>query len=236
MTTSHARTLAGIVGPIEARFATHGASPQGLWWPNARDLATRYETFVAPLLAAIPGERLKLLDFGCGAGFLPDWLAANGLLGRVEYTGLDVSAPILAQARTRWPGLRFLRGDVLAGGVPPPESGECYDVVLACGIFTARFGNSREAMREYAEATLAALWPVTARCLVFNAMSRHVDWERDDLFHWGADEVTAFCRARLARHVEIRAAYGLWEFTCHVWREPHTTASRPSPCWRDAAS
>lgn len=223
MDQAPAQTLARLTETYEARFAAHGPTPQGLWWPNAADLATRYAALLGPALAAAP--RPTLLDFGCGAGFLPDWLAANGLLERVEYTGLDISAPILAQARARWPGLRFLRGDILADGVPAPEGGGEFDIVLACGIFTCRFAASHAAMRDYAEASLAALWQATGGCLAFNAMSRHVDWQRDDLFHWGADEVMDFARQHLARHVEVRAAYGLWECAYHVWRAP-----RPGDC------
>ncbi|MGG5808877.1 class I SAM-dependent methyltransferase [Falsiroseomonas sp. CW058] len=232
----HARTLARILDSIEDRFATLGASPQGLWWPNARDLALRYEVMLRPLLDAQPAQRPTLLDFGCGAGFLPDWLAANGLLDRVDYTGIDISAPVLAAARARWPGLRFLQADILAAGVPAPLQGGRYDAVLACGIFTCRFANSHAEMLAYAEASLAALWRSTRHGLAFNAMSKHVDWEREDLLHWGADEVMRFCRAQLARHVEMRAAYGLWECSFHVWREARQPESRLPAAWRDVAT
>ena len=232
----HAGTLRRIQDSIEHRFAALGASPQGLWWPNAADLALRYDVFLRPLLDTRRGERLRLLDFGCGVGFLPDWLAANGLAEAVEYTGLDVSAPILAEARARHPGLRFVQADILADGVPPAADDGAHDAVVACGIFTCRFANDHAAMGAYAEASLAALWPAARECLVFNAMSKHVDWEREDLFHWGADEVMRFCRAKLARHVEMRAAYGLWECTFHVWREPQATATRLPAHWRDAVA
>lgn len=213
---AHRAVLRNIVAPIEARLAERGATPQGLWWPNAADLATRYEVFLRPLLPA-PGEgRLRLLDVGCGLGFLPDWLAANGLLAAVDYTGLDASAAILERARARWPSLRFAHGDPLAGDIPPGG----FDAVVAIGLFTARFTNSIEGMRDYSMATLAALWPHAGRCLAFNAMSKHVEWEREDLFHWPADEILHFCRLRLARHVAMRSDYGLWEYTFHVWREP----------------
>ncbi len=229
MSTHHA-VLRNIVAPIEARFAEHGATPQGLWWPNAEDLATRYEVFLRPLLPA-PGEpRLRLLDVGCGLGFLPDWLAANGLLDAVDYTGLDASAAILERARVRWPTLRFIAGDPLSGGVPAGA----FDAVLAIGLFTARFTNGAEPMRAYSEATLAALWPHAARCLAFNAMSKHVEWEREDLFHWPADDVLHFCRTRLARHVAMRSDYGLWEYTFHVWRAPRRAGGVLPAAWKAA--
>jgi len=228
--TFHHATLRNIVAPIEARFAERGATPQGLWWPNAEDLAARYEVFLRPLLPAPGAARLRLLDIGCGLGFLPDWLAANGLLAAVDYTGLDASEAILERARLRWPSLRFVQGDPLSGGVP--EGG--FDAVLAIGIFTARFTNTAEGMRAYSEATLAALWPHAARCLAFNAMSKHVEWERDDLFHWPVDDVLHFCRTRLARHVAVSGDYGLWEHTFHVWREPRRAGGVLPSCWKQA--
>ena len=218
--------IGGAVAPIEARLAELGAIPEGLWWPNAPDLALRYEAFLGPLLPR-PGEgRLALLDVGCGLGFLPDWLAANGWLEAVDYTGLDASAAILEGARARWPGLRFVRSEVLRDGVE-----RTHDAVVAIGLFTARFANSHAEMQAYTEATLEALWPAASRCLAFNAMSAHVDWQRDDLFHWPTDEVMRFCRARLARHVSMRADYGLWENTYHVWRAPRREGSAVPRCW-----
>lgn len=230
---THSDTLRRIQDSIEQRFAALGASPQGLWWPNAADLATRYDVFIRPLIEEAGGARLRLLDFGCGAGFLPDWLAANGLLGAVDYTGLDISPPVLATARGRHPGLRFVQADILKDGVPAAADGRPHDAVVACGTFTCRFANRHDAMRGFVEESLAALWQATGRCLVFNAMSKHVDWEREDLFHWGADEVMRFCRARLSRHVEMRSAYGLWECSYHVWREPRRGSSCLPTNWQD---
>jgi SAM-dependent methyltransferase len=230
--TVHGATMRHIVDRIEARLAERGATPEGLWWPNAEDLAVRYEVFLRPLLPAPGRPRLALLDFGCGLGFLPDWLAANGLLEAVDYTGLDASATILDQARARWPGLRFVQADALQEGVPAPAAGGRYDAVVAIGIFTARFGRGRAEMEAYARATLEALWPAASRCLAFNAMSAHVDWEREDLFHWPLDEAMRFCRARLSRHVAMRTDYGLWEYTCHVWREPARQGGVVPAGWR----
>jgi SAM-dependent methyltransferase len=226
--SAHQATLRAIVAPIEQRFAERGATPQGLWWPNAEDLATRYAVFLRPLLPEPGDGRLRVLDVGCGLGFLPDWLAANDLLDAVDYTGLDASAAILERARARWPGLRFVQGDPLSRGLPP----ETFDAVLAIGIFTARFTNTVEGMRAYSEATLEALWPLAARCLAFNAMSRHVEWEREDLFHWAVDDVLHLCRTRLARHVTVSGDYGLWEHTYHVWRAPRRVGGVLPACWK----
>ncbi len=230
----HAATLGRILAPLEASFAIHGARPEGLRWPNAEDLARRYEALLTPLLPSKGAPPLALLDFGCGAGFLPDWLLANGLMERVEYTGLDISAPILAEARARHSGLRFLRADILRDGVPQRAGG--WDAILVCGVLNVRFANSHAAMRDFARSILTALWPHARHCLAFNAMAKHVQWEREDLFHWPVEEVLCFCRDHLARHVTVRADYGLWENGFHVWRTPRVQGSAVPACWRDPAA
>jgi SAM-dependent methyltransferase len=69
---------------------------------------------------------LRLLDIGCGVGHYSE-LVDRWYSGRVEYTGVDVSAEMVAAASSTWPGRRFERGDVLA-----PGSGfDGYDVLLA---------------------------------------------------------------------------------------------------------
>ena len=55
--------------------------------------------------------------------------------------------------------------------------------------------------------------------VAFNVMSKLVDWERDDLFHWGFDEMAAAVGGRLSRHIRIRADYGLYEYTVYVYRQ-----------------
>lgn len=220
-----------IVSKVERRFAERGATPQGLWWPNADDLARRYGAALGPVCDAFAGRSLSLLDFGCGVGFLPDWMEANGLLDRFSYLGLDASGAILEAARARWPRLAFVQADVLAPGGAPDLAGRHFDVTMACGIFTVRFGNGRAEMEAYVRAALQALWRVTDACLVFNVMSPHVDWERDDLFHWGLDEAAGFAKRHLSRHVDVTASYGLWEYTMHVWRDPRDAGRQRPARW-----
>ena len=54
--------------------------------------------------------------------------------------------------------------------------------------------------------------------IAFNVMSKHVDWERDDLFHLPFDVLAGFLRRELSRHYVFRANYGLYEYTTYVYR------------------
>jgi SAM-dependent methyltransferase len=212
-----------------AAMSEHGVTPQGVLWPNAGDLAMRFEVLTGLLgLDQYSAEhKMKLLDLGCGPGFLLDWLALNGLLDRVDYTGVDVLESTIAPARRRWPDHRFELRDVR----DQPFGLDMFDGCIICGIFTGRFENSYERTVALAHDTLRAIWPSVTKSLAFNAMSKHVDWERDDLFHWPLDDLVAFCKANLSRHIALRQDYGLWETSALVQKAPVPRRSAMPPAW-----
>jgi Methyltransferase domain len=79
------------------------------------------------VLADTPdGQRLGLLDLGCGVGHYSE-LVDRWYAGRVDYTGIDVSDEMVSTAASIWPGRRFMRGDALASELGYDD----YDVVLA---------------------------------------------------------------------------------------------------------
>jgi hypothetical protein len=57
-------------------------------------------------------------------------------------------------------------------------------------------------------------------------MSKHVDWEREDLFHLPFDRLTSFLTNRLSRHFVIRHDYGLYEYTTYVYKYANGVPSR----------
>jgi ubiquinone/menaquinone biosynthesis C-methylase UbiE len=90
---------------------------------------------VAELAVPAPGERA--LDVGCGTGIYTAWLAAQGL----DVTGLDRDPSMLAVARAKVPGARFLEGDVAA----LPFADASFDLVLAVTLFCFLNGEQRQA-------------------------------------------------------------------------------------------
>jgi SAM-dependent methyltransferase len=198
-----------------------GSGVKRLGWPNAQDHAARMAALLSPIdFAGHSADRkLRLLDLGCGLGFLLDYLKVNGLLDLVDYTGVDQLDFILDEARERWPNARFERRDVR--DEPFPEA--AFDYCIACGLFTVKHGNTYADTVVLAESTMKAVWASVTLGLGFNSMSKHVDWERDDLFHWPLDDIMAFCKRDLSRHVSFRLDYGLWEVSTLVLKAPRTT-------------
>ena len=222
-----------LIGHYSETIKERGVVPEGILWPNAPDLAIRFEVLLggARLDKSTATRPVRLLDLGCGPAFLLDYLAANQADAHVDYTGVDVAEVMIGHARARWPDHRFELRDVRE--LPFPD--EAFDFCIACGVFTARFGNSYRTMVDFAQSTLSAIWKSVQGGLAFNVMSKHVDWERDDLFHWPLDDIMEFCKASLSRHVILRLDYGLWEASVTVLREPvRLTSLVPQP-WLGSA-
>jgi hypothetical protein len=55
--------------------------------------------------------------------------------------------------------------------------------------------------------------------MAFNVMTKHVDWEREDLFHLPFDTLAEFLKKELTRNFVFRNDYGLYEYTTYVYQE-----------------
>jgi SAM-dependent methyltransferase len=202
-----------IVAHYEDCLARHGDNHRGVDWPRAEDVDLRYSVMLGLIDRDAP-RPVALLDFGCGAGHLLEYIQRRGLPG-LEYHGLDLSHRFVSLCRRKFPGVPFHVADVLEDRL---ESFE-FDYVIMNGVFTEKRSLSLEAMWDYVRAVLKRTWPM-ARCgLAFNVMSKHVDWERGDLFHLPCDTLLDFLKAELSRHCVVRHDYGLFEYTTYVYRE-----------------
>jgi hypothetical protein len=54
--------------------------------------------------------------------------------------------------------------------------------------------------------------------IAFNVMSKHVEWERDDLFHLPFDLLAEFLSKEVSRNFVFRSDYELHEYTTYVYR------------------
>jgi hypothetical protein len=74
-----------IVAHYERCLERHGDSHLGVDWPNKADVETRYRVMLEVIR---PGttERVELLDFGCGAAPLLEYMRRYPEFANVEYT------------------------------------------------------------------------------------------------------------------------------------------------------
>lgn len=155
----------------------------------------------------------RLLDFGCGASHLYEYVLARGIES-IEYCGLDLSPRFVELSRSKFPGNEYHCVDILDDDVALPR----FDYVVMNGVFTVKRDLSFEDMLAYAKEVLRRVFAIADVGIAFNVMSKHVDWERDDLFHLPFDVLARFLTQELTRDFVFRNDYGLYEYTAYAYR------------------
>ena len=160
----------------------------GLWNANIH-----YDALLATL--ASPGDRV--LDVGCGDGFLSARLAEAGC----HVVALDVDAGVLERAKQRWPRHRidWLHADLMTADLPPGS----FDVVLSNATLH-HLPDTGEAL-----ARMAALARPGGRLGV-------VGFARNGFWDW---PMSLVCWVWLGIQIRIR---GKWEHTASV-KDPTLT-------------
>lgn len=202
-----------IIATWEERLREHGDSPQSVGW-TAPEASIRYRVMLDVIRR--PGEPASLLDFGCGASHLYEYILKHEIRG-IRYHGLDISQRFLELSRAKFPDLDYLSLDVLDPDGPEwPQ----FDYIVMNGVLTYKGDVATGEMFEYCRALLPVVFAHADIGMAFNVMTKQVDWEREDLFHLEVDPLLSFLAANLSRHVVVRHDYGLYEYTIYVYRDP----------------
>jgi SAM-dependent methyltransferase len=190
----------------------HGDTAKGHDWPNDADQKKRYR-IMSEMIDS--GKKSSLLDFGCGTGMYIDFLREEKRFNDLDYTGLDISEGFVAIAKDKYPDTDFIVADLLE-----KELDSSFDYVIANGVFTVKDSVPYDEMLDFWKKLSKKLFAITRRGFAFNVMSKHVDWERQDLFHLSFDEMASYLKDHLSRHFLIRSDYGLYEYTVYVFKDP----------------
>jgi SAM-dependent methyltransferase len=202
-----------IARHYERCFEKHGPTHKGMDWPNEGDLRRRFNVMLE-VAAKGRASVCSVLDLGCGVGLLVDHIEANGCADRYDYKGIDVSDRLVSVARNRHPAEDFEVRDVLCR----PLVSQSVDYVLMNGVLTEKVDMEQAAMESYACRLIKSAFDACRVGVAFNVMSTHVDWTRDDLFHWPLDVAANFVVKECSRHMVLRMDYGLYEYTVYVYR------------------
>ena len=201
-----------IISHYEACLEEHGDSHLGVDWPKAEDVDKRHRVMLDVIK---PGsQRVTLLDFGCGAAHLNEYIR-RARLENIEYAGLDLSEKFVRLSQRKFPEQQFFCLDLLEDDSSLPT----FDYIVMNGVFTEKRALSFDDMLVYFQRMLTRVFAHATTGIAFNVMSKHVDWERGDLFHLPFDTLAAFLKEELSRHFVFRNDYGLYEYTTYVYRE-----------------
>lgn len=203
-----------IVSHYEACLEQHGDSHLGVDWPKAGDVQKRHRVMLEVIKPDSRSEKVSLLDFGCGAAHLNDYILAHDLKS-IQYAGLDLSEKFVRLSQSKFPENQFFCLDLLDDTASLPE----FDYIVLNGVFTEKRELSFDEMLAYFKQLITRVFDHARVGIAFNVMTKHVDWERDDLFHLPFDTLAEFLKKELTRNFVFRNDYGLFEYTTYVYRE-----------------
>ncbi len=213
MTSHNNKKYIDIVTHYEKCLEKHGDNHLGVDWPKIEDVDKRYRVMTEiHILGRMKKDRYSLLDFGCGAAHLCEYLK-NNKIDIYDYNGLDISAKFISLCRKKFPALNFFVADVLENNNLPQ-----FDYIVMNGVLTEKRELSYEEMMSYFKKLIKAVFAKANLGISFNVMAKHVDWERDDLFHLPFDELASFLTKEISRNFVIRNDYGLYEYTVYLYR------------------
>lgn len=201
-----------IVSHYENCLDRYGDSHLGVDWPKAEDVEKRYRVMLELIRPA--SQRVSLLDFGCGAAHLNEYIREQRL-DHIEYAGLDLSEKFVRLSQGKFPENRFFCLDLLEENTALPV----FDYIVLNGVFTEKRELTFDEMLSYFKQLARRVFGHARIGIAFNVMSKHVEWERDDLFHLPFDTLAEFLTKELTRNFVIRNDYGLYEYTTYVYQD-----------------
>lgn len=207
------KSYLSIVSHYESCLEQHGDTHLGVDWPKREDVEKRYRVMLEVIKPKSRGQRISLLDFGCGAAHLNEYILRQGL-ENIEYAGLDLSEKFVQLSQSKFPANKFFCLDLLDEQASLPN----FDYIVLNGVFTEKRELSFDEMFAYFKQLVIRVFDHVAIGIAFNVMTKHVDWERDDLFHLPFDTLAEFINKELTPNFVFRNDYGLYEYTTYAYR------------------
>lgn len=156
----------------------------------------------------------KVFDFGCGTGYLLNFLKKQKKFKGI-YHGCDISEKIISYNIKKFKSSKvlFLNQNILKKKLYVK-----YDYIFINGTFNNYTGNNMQWMKKI----LIKLIVNTKKKLIFNNLSRYVDYKDNKLFYADPSEIFDFCKKKLSKNVSINHSYSIkkgvipYEFTTIV--------------------
>ena len=158
-------------------------------------------------------EPVTLLDFGCGASHIYEYILRNNL-SFIDYSGLEISEKFFELSKSKFPTVNYYHLDIIENSAELPT----FDYIILNGVLTEKRELSFDEMWKYTRELLTQVFSKCRKGIAFNVMAKTVDWEREDLFHLPMDVLADFLTKNLSRNFIIRNDYGLYEYTTYVYR------------------
>ena len=193
---------------FESRLRRFGHSYAALGWVSLENQQRRFDT-----LAGVDSlDGASVLDVGCGLGDFCGYLAQR--VGGFDYTGLDLSAPMIQRASERHPSARFIQGDILSF-----RTDRRFDYVVASGVYNLETLDNEPVMREILRAMFSLCTKGAAATMTGRrgAALRGVEEVPGSVHEFDPEAMKAFCLT-LTPSVVLREDYLAGDFALYLRR------------------
>lgn len=195
-----------IVDRHRDSLTRYGYHPNALYWSSREIQEIRFS-----ILAEIGIESGEsVLDVGCGFGDFKGWFEKQR--GVLEYTGIDLSPDLLAEARLLHPDAEFFEGDLF----DMTFANQSFDWIILSGALNEPLHDEGS----YAHRTVARMFELCRRGVAFNLLDiRYL--RASDLQSHQPEEVLSYCRS-LSPDCTLRDDYLKNDFSIYI-RRPSAT-------------
>ncbi len=184
--------------------ARHLSPEKKVGWQTAESQRVRFEA----MASVEPLEGMKVLDLGCGLGGFYGFLKEKEI--RVDYTGVDLFPPLIAEARKLNPGVRFETRVLLSQPFPPRS----FDYLFLSGVFNVRVRDNWKYMR----ALLGCALKQSRRAVAFNVLNADADLREADRFGARPKDLVSFCRRLSPSRVHLLDHYHPLDLTVFLYK------------------
>jgi len=193
-----------IVDRHRDSLSRHGYHPNALYWSSREIQEIRFE-----VLAGIGiGNGDSVLDVGCGFADFKRWFERIGT-GHLDYTGIDLSPDLLAEAESRHPDGTFYCGDLF----DMDFTQQSFDWVILSGALNEQLGDQGR----YARRVIRRMFALCRKGVAINLLdARHLN--AHDLQSHQPETMLDWCRT-LTPACELHDAYLKNDFTVYMRRE-----------------
>ncbi len=178
-------------------FKKYGDSPISV---KARDKKQQYKRFKNLIRCCEISKNDTILDLGCGSGEFYEFVKKFKIS---KYCGIDFLDEFVNIGRKKYNNFRkvkFIKLDIEKNQLP-----KNYDWVFLSGTFNDKKKNSNQMMFKI----LRKMYLACNKGIVFNSLSKHVDFEDNKLFYSSPEDVLKFCIKNLSKFYVLRSDYQL---------------------------
>lgn len=190
-------------------FDKYGDSPKSILTPKGRN-TLRYSVIRDYVNFQ---KELNILDYGCGLGYLYDYLKPR--CSKLNYHGYDLVPDFISHCKAK-----FDDKDSQFSVVNPNQKiTNKFDIVFASGVFNLKTSESKEDSMQYAFSKIKDLFNCSNEILIIDFPSEYVDFQQNNAQHFSIQQISDFCVNNLSRKFSIRHDILPYEFTLIIWKD-----------------